>query len=247
MNSASQPPTELRESSLVLRHDGCWLTELSRQFPSITIAVWALYQAGDMIAAEAQVQGAAVTEHPAIKDWLSKNAEIHELRYTYEGPSGLRFHVQYGASASLYPIIARHKLVALTSSHITQGMEYYTLVGESANVQRLVADLSKAWPCKVSSSARVKASLSALVSGSMVRDARLTERQWTALQIAFAHGYYEVPRKEGLASLAGRMGIAASSFLYHLRQAERKILGVIISGEVYQRRRPRVRKRLKAT
>lgn len=53
---------------------------------------------------------------------------------------------------------------------------------------------------------------------------RLTERQQTALHLALERGYYDWPRRVEARELAEELDIAHSTFLEHLRKAERKVL-----------------------
>jgi len=50
-------------------------------------------------------------------------------------------------------------------------------------------------------------------------DERLTERQLTALRLAYYGGYFERPRLSTGGELAGRMGISRQAFHEHLRRA----------------------------
>ncbi|KZN23721.1 hypothetical protein A4G99_12690 [Haladaptatus sp. R4] len=52
----------------------------------------------------------------------------------------------------------------------------------------------------------------------------LTERQWTALQIAYYAGYFKVPRQSEGDEIAERMDITRQTFNYHLRHAQDTIL-----------------------
>ncbi|MCU4751352.1 PAS domain S-box protein [Halobacteria archaeon AArc-curdl1] len=57
----------------------------------------------------------------------------------------------------------------------------------------------------------------------------LTEKQFEALQSAYYGGGYEWPRRSTNEELAATKDIAPSTFQYHLRAAERKILSMILS------------------
>ena len=60
---------------------------------------------------------------------------------------------------------------------------------------------------------------------------QLTDRQREALQTAFVGGFFEWPRRSSGEEIANIMGINQSTFLQHLRAAERKLLGVLIETE----------------
>lgn len=55
------------------------------------------------------------------------------------------------------------------------------------------------------------------------RDANLTEKQATVLEAAYHHGYFERPRQHSATEVAESLGIAHSTFLQHLRAAEKKV------------------------
>ncbi|MDS0223834.1 helix-turn-helix domain-containing protein [Haloarcula sp. S1AR25-5A] len=60
--------------------------------------------------------------------------------------------------------------------------------------------------------------------------AQLTETEVQVLQTAVAHGYYETPRDETLASLGDRCGISDVAVSKTLRRAERKLLGAAVTA-----------------
>lgn len=60
--------------------------------------------------------------------------------------------------------------------------------------------------------------------------AQLTETEARVLRTAVAHGYYETPRDETLASLGERCGISDAAVSKTLRRAERKLLGAAVTA-----------------
>lgn len=59
----------------------------------------------------------------------------------------------------------------------------------------------------------------------------LTEKQRAVIQAAFDGGYFNSPKDASGQQLASSMGISASSFHQHLREAERKILATLFAGD----------------
>ena len=57
----------------------------------------------------------------------------------------------------------------------------------------------------------------------------LTEKQRRALITAYTLGYYDVPKKIGLAQLAERLDLAHSTVDAHLRRGERRLLNHIVN------------------
>ena len=62
-------------------------------------------------------------------------------------------------------------------------------------------------------------------------DDRLTDRQREALHTAYVAGFFEWPRDRSGEEIAETMGITQSTFLQHLRAAQRKTLSVVLSGD----------------
>jgi len=59
--------------------------------------------------------------------------------------------------------------------------------------------------------------------GDAVSTADLTEKQATALEAAYHHGYFEQPRQSSATDVAESLGVAHSTFLQHLRTAQQKL------------------------
>jgi predicted DNA binding protein len=60
---------------------------------------------------------------------------------------------------------------------------------------------------------------------------RLTDRQWTALSLAFNEGYFERPRSATQQDLCETMDISSSTFGQHLHTALRKLLAAVFTTE----------------
>ena len=66
--------------------------------------------------------------------------------------------------------------------------------------------------------------------GFMTLAPNLTSKQKTALQLAIENGYYNHPRKITLNKLAKIMKISYTTFQFHLRRAENKVMPTLISN-----------------
>lgn len=60
---------------------------------------------------------------------------------------------------------------------------------------------------------------------------RLTDRQQTAIEVAYLAGYFEWPRASSAEAVADAMDIGPSTFTQHLRAAERKLFAALLDGE----------------
>jgi predicted DNA binding protein len=55
--------------------------------------------------------------------------------------------------------------------------------------------------------------------------ADLTDKQRNALRVAYHDGYFEQPRSSSATEVAETLGVSHSTFLQHLRVAQRKVFG----------------------
>lgn len=56
----------------------------------------------------------------------------------------------------------------------------------------------------------------------------LTDKQLSALQAAHINGYFERPREQSATEIADSLGVSHSTFLRHLRTAQRKIFEFLL-------------------
>ena len=61
----------------------------------------------------------------------------------------------------------------------------------------------------------------------MIQLAKLTDKQAAALQAAYHHGYFDQPRQQSAKDIAESLGVVHSTFLQHLRTAQRKLFGTL--------------------
>jgi predicted DNA binding protein len=60
---------------------------------------------------------------------------------------------------------------------------------------------------------------------------RLTEKQRTALEVAFRAGYFDWPRESTGEEVSDRLGVSPATFTQHLRVAERKFFEAVFGDE----------------
>lgn len=101
-----------------------------------------------------------------------------------------------------------------------------TVVGTATELSK-VLQLSKEYaeevPHKILAVTSLKPESESLLS-------RLTRKQRQALILAYALGYYDLPRKISSEGLARRLKVDKTTLVEHLRKAQRKVLGGVISG-----------------
>lgn len=58
----------------------------------------------------------------------------------------------------------------------------------------------------------------------------LTDRQREVIVAAYAHGYFEIPRRIGSDQLADKLGMSRSTLLEHMRKSEARLMRHIMAG-----------------
>ncbi len=109
---------------------------------------------------------------------------------------------------------------------VKNGMAHWTVASwDKKNLMELVRKLRKLAPSvRVELISLSKGSLNLFLPHAL---ARLTRLQKNALDLAVEEGYYEIPRRIDLASLAKKHGLARTTFQSHLRRAERCLLKAV--------------------
>jgi len=99
-----------------------------------------------------------------------------------------------------------------------------TLVGSDEQVKEVLDNMkNEGISCRVVSLMDAKFSPSSPIS-------RLTEKQRDAITLAFSLGYFDTPRKISTEELATKLGLADSTFVVHLRRAERRLLANMLDA-----------------
>lgn len=65
----------------------------------------------------------------------------------------------------------------------------------------------------------------------VIQLADLTDKQAAALQAAYHHGYFDQPRRNAATDIAESLGVVHSTYLQHLRAAQRKVFGTLYAAD----------------
>ena len=216
----------LKDVRFRYRHDGCWLQETTERHPSLLMVASAVYMVGEEVHMNVTVHAPdAGTVAQANAEW-GRDPRIKKVTQLSEGPRGARFHVAYSSPHSIYTHILRHTPVALGAIRFAQGVEHYQITGESPDLQELLKVLGEKGEVEVLS-IREAAEVEDEAPASPI--AGLTDKQVEALVLAHQEGYYQWPRVRSASDLAEHLGLSSSAFLDHLRHAEAKLIGSVMS------------------
>ncbi len=166
-------------------------------------------------------------DRSAIGSWLedAEHVSDHEI-VTERRPARLRIET---AAQTLPSVLARHA-ADVRSVRVDGGQVHATVdVPVSDDIRDIVDALETAYDSVAVASLRnVERDGPQTPGESTVAD--LTEKQRRALETAFHEGYFERPRVQSADDVAAVLDVSRSTFLQHLRAAERKLLAEVFDG-----------------
>jgi predicted DNA binding protein/DNA-binding response OmpR family regulator len=157
----------------------------------------------------------------------TRHDEVEDVRLVTEGdPSLLEVTVSSSAVHTLSSSGATVKTVRVEQGEGRLVAE----VAPDADLKALARAVKSVYPdTEVISKRRVERSVQSDESFRRELEDRLTERQQTAMETAFAAGYYDWPRDSTAEEVAAAMDISSPTLHEHLRAGERKLLESFMS------------------
>lgn len=221
----------LKRVRFTFRHDNCWLQETTERHGTVTLVVSSIYMAEDEIHVNITAHAPDGDLIDTIEEEWVEDDRIREVNRLYEGPKGTRFHVGYTSKHSIYPHIIHHTPISLGTVRVSQGTEYYNIVGESGDVQELLEVLDEEGTTQLQAAEDAEeVPAGEGREGDPALEDLLTDRQLQALILAYSEGYYGWPRDLSASDLAEGMDISVSTLLEHLRQAESEVLSAYVKA-----------------
>lgn len=106
-------------------------------------------------------------------------------------------------------------------TYTAQGLRF-TLFGEDAALQRMIADIPDDIPVRLERTGEYQ-------SGMRDPTWQLTERQQEIVRAAITAGYYDIPRRATQRDLAAKLDLSRGTIGEHLRRAEAKIIQSVVA------------------
>lgn len=211
----------ISEAQIRLKRAGHWLQQTSEKYAGVSFVISSIYGLGGQVHLAIVVQGATANQVEALAAEWRGDRRVGRVDGPYDDPRGTVFHFAYPNEESLYPLLASNNLFDFRFTEISGGNQYLSLVGRSEDVQRVLRELDALAKVDVISIRRVSFSekQSRRAPGPQVFNG-LTEPQLNALVYACENDYYTWPRRRSVTALAHSYGVAAPTFLRHLRKAE---------------------------
>ena len=158
---------------------------------------------------------AAASDHPAVRD----------VRVVDENPP--RLAVRTNESPPELTVATLGGSVQPTKVMPTGALLQFQLASQTDLGDVVTALEAEHGSVTVRSCVEVERSVRELGANALVERAGLTEKQATALEAAYQHGYFEQPRKQSAKEIADTLDIVHSTYLQHLRVAQQKLFDTL--------------------
>jgi len=206
----SSPTGQSLTISIGIKHRDCWHYKLSRGLKA-TILVRYTY-----VLPNRQLYGYQTIMTPAVAKlgpYLAGLPEIKRYSILSQG-SGSAEVVTWAEQSSILEHLLKTNCVFIGPTVVRDGVENWQIMAPSReDIQEAIASLEK------------HADIAYIRNSTSTHSSEgLTDRQTAALTAAVEMGYFDSPRRASIEEVAGRLGIAASTAVEHLRKAEKKVL-----------------------
>ena len=212
----------LYEILLEVKHD-CQLGVFSQRYSSMRVFVWFFlnYTLVELITNNTKKQLEILKDASRlgeVKEIVSNEMMIHLVVKTF--PSIMDGYIEH--------TIDSLGLVRILPVMIDNGWGTYHVIAINHNdVKSVVNQLkAKGYLTRIIRKNMFDGSIAEIQMGTFI--SQLTKKQVDALLTAYYYGYYELPRKSSVQTIAASRNIPRSTFQEHLKKAENKIVTALV-------------------
>jgi|ECHhosMinimDraft_1075155.scaffolds.fasta_scaffold01111_5 hypothetical protein len=202
---------ELKNVTVKLVHEDCWTSKIEnsmiRSLGRIAIPEKSLIRAF-MIMRRSEVEKVISLEREG------KIKNIINISYTKNGKYIVDMLLNY--KNSTLELLNKYDSIIVNMMNM-KGREVWDFITYEYNIPSLLKDLE--------SHGKIE---DITITTIPHNDIDLTSEEFTILITALQSGYFEYPRKVTAKEIAKKIGIHSSTFLYHIRNAEKKIISKYI-------------------
>ncbi len=233
----------LFEVVLKITHD-CPFANISRKYPSMKMFSWCNreHEVYEVIAEKQE-------EYSAVMEELSKVTQVLEVLSDRHNVHLITTTCFCNMDNSVTKNIDQFYILHVPPVIYDQGWEYYRLIVFKHEdlrklMQRLedrgfVFDVVRKVPFDGFIASSLTLTADALFSN-------LTEKQTDALLTAYNYGYYRLPRKTDVQTIANKRRVPRTTFQEHLKKAENKlVMSLVPYIQLYKKASPEKREQIK--
>ncbi|MFB6183343.1 MAG: PAS domain S-box protein [Haloarculaceae archaeon] len=218
------PDSERVEVKLEVRTDRLFTNRLTAETDLDVAVVDVVPDGGDVVEAFVRLDGATAETERRLQSFETVRS-VRDL-------SSREADALYRLTVSTPPLVQRLRTAdaSLRTLRAENGTTTVTAVlAGDADVRTLIEDLQSVYPETELLARRADPDSAHATLREAILD-QLTDRQLDALRAAHYGGLYEWPRETTSTTLAETRDVAASTFQYHLRKAEQKIVEALLDS-----------------
>jgi len=196
----------LKRVDVVVEHDGCWTSHIPATARTINLEV---YPHKDYLRSRILIDSTDKLLLNSMKTHKSivKIIKIHKFR------NGIYIDFLNKYKGSLAGILYDNEVLILNNV-IEDGKEKWSFVASNKNLKEIISQIENLG----------KVHKREIADFNPILYPSLTEWEKKVLIVAYNYGYLDYPRKASADELAELLGISKVTFLYHLRNAQRKLI-----------------------
>jgi predicted DNA binding protein len=209
-----------------ITHD-CPFCNISKKFPSMKMFFWCNneYDVIEIIAEKPEEYSSVVMELSKISKIVEESSDQHKVHII------MKTCACYTIENSVSKHIDNCTLLHVSPIVYEGGWEYYRIIAfRHKDLEKFCRNLKERGFIfdvlrKIPFDGLIASSLT-LTADSLFSD--LTEKQMSALLAAFNYGYYKLPRKADVSTIAAKKKVPRTTFQEHLKKAENKLIASLI-------------------
>lgn len=232
----------LFEVVLKVTHD-CAIGDISRKFQSLKMFNWCdrEHEVFEVVSEKEEEYSAVLEELSKITKILGVSSDRHNVHLI---TTKCFCNKENSVSENIDDLYFLH----VSPVVYMQGWEYYRLIAfRHEDLKKLMERLEKRG--FIFDLVR-KAPFNGFIASSLTLGAdalfsNLTDKQMDALLTAYSHGYYKLPRKTDVQTIATKTRVPRTTFQEHLKKAENKLVSSLVPYiQLYRQASPKGRERL---
>lgn len=219
-----------------ITHD-CPFCNISKKFPSMKMFFWCNneYDVIEMIAEKPEEYSSVLKELSKISRIVEESSDQHKVHIV------LKTCACHTIENSVTKYIDESTLLHVSPIIYESGWEYYRVIAfrhkdlerffKNIEEKGFVFDVLRKVPFDGFIASSLTLTADSLFSG-------LTEKQMNALLSAYNYGYYRLPRKADVATIAVKKKVPRTTFQEHLKKAENKLIASLVPYIMLYRQAP---------
>jgi predicted DNA binding protein len=222
---------ELRQAIIGVHHHDCWGSKCTEPFPDIKMT-----ESGPVIVEKKRdycnVRCAWNVEYPTLASFskfhkqLKQKYNFSKLKILSKSDRKAFLYTAWKGISSSYDTALQNHCLHVSPVIQKDGYEVYTLISEKpTEVKKVLNSLSQVGETKIFKVGFFEENENPYV---------LSDKQLSALQVAFSNNYYSWPRTIGLDELSTIAHLKRRTFQENLRKAEAKVFPNVLNNVLFK-------------